>query len=33
MMLMNLGSAALIGSDLHGSKPLLAEALRIAHQR
>jgi len=32
MMLMNLGSAALLGGDLHGSKPLLAEALRIAHQ-
>jgi hypothetical protein len=32
MMLLNLGSAALTAGDLEESKPLLAEALRIAHQ-
>jgi predicted ATPase/DNA-binding CsgD family transcriptional regulator len=32
VMLMNLGSAALIAGDLVELKPLLAEALRIAHQ-
>jgi predicted ATPase/DNA-binding CsgD family transcriptional regulator len=32
MMLLNLGSAALIAGDLDESKPLLAESLRIAHQ-
>ena len=32
MMLLNLGSAALNVGDLEESKPLLAEALRIAHQ-
>ena len=32
MMLLNLGSAALIAGDLGESKPLLAESLRIAHQ-
>ncbi len=32
MMLLNLGSAALTAGDLEQSKPLLAEALRIAHQ-
>jgi hypothetical protein len=32
VMLLNLGSAALIAGDLDESKPLLAEALRIAHQ-
>ncbi|GAA3831554.1 LuxR family transcriptional regulator [Sphaerisporangium flaviroseum] len=32
MMLMNLGSAALIAGHLDESKPLLAEALRIAHR-
>jgi predicted ATPase/DNA-binding CsgD family transcriptional regulator len=32
MMSMNLGSAALLAGDLEGSKPLFAEALRIAHQ-
>ena len=32
VMLMNLGSAALMAGDLDESKPLLAEALRIAHQ-
>ena len=32
MMLLNLGSAALIAGDLDESKPLLAEALRIARQ-
>jgi predicted ATPase/DNA-binding CsgD family transcriptional regulator len=30
MMLLNLGSAALIGGDLGAAKPLLAESLRIA---
>jgi predicted ATPase/DNA-binding CsgD family transcriptional regulator len=30
MMLLNLGSAALLAGDLGGSKPLLAESLRIA---
>jgi predicted ATPase/DNA-binding CsgD family transcriptional regulator len=32
MMLLNLGSAALISGDLEESKPLLAEALQIAHR-
>jgi len=32
MMLLNLGSAALIAGDLGESKPLLAESLRIADQ-
>jgi DNA-binding CsgD family transcriptional regulator len=32
MMLLNLGSAALLAGDLGGSKPLLAESLRIADQ-
>ena len=32
VMLMNLGSAALMAGDLDESKPLLAESLRIAHQ-
>ncbi|HEV2241094.1 MAG TPA: LuxR C-terminal-related transcriptional regulator [Streptosporangiaceae bacterium] len=32
MMLLNLGSVALIGGDLGESKPLLAESLRIADQ-
>lgn len=32
MMLLNLGSAALIAGDLDESKPLLAEALRTARQ-
>ncbi len=32
MMLLNLGSAALIAGDLDESQPLLAGALRIAHQ-
>ena len=32
MMLLDLGSAALIAGDLGESKPLLAESLRIAHQ-
>jgi predicted ATPase/DNA-binding CsgD family transcriptional regulator len=32
MMLLNLGSAALLSGDLGGSKPLLAESLRIADQ-
>jgi predicted ATPase/DNA-binding CsgD family transcriptional regulator len=32
MMLLNLGSAALIAGDLAESKPLLTESLRIAHQ-
>ncbi|WP_336216262.1 ATP-binding protein [Nonomuraea sp. LPB2021202275-12-8] len=32
MMLMNLGSAALIAGDLDESEPLLTEALRIAHR-
>ena len=32
MMSMNLGSAALLAGDLEGSKPLFADALRIAHQ-
>jgi len=32
MMLLNLGSSALTTGDLEESKPLLAEALRIAHQ-
>jgi predicted ATPase/DNA-binding CsgD family transcriptional regulator len=32
MMLLNLGSAALIAGDLGESRPLLAESLRIAHQ-
>ena len=32
MMLLNLGSAALIAGDLDGSRPRLAEALRIADQ-
>jgi predicted ATPase/DNA-binding CsgD family transcriptional regulator len=32
IMLLNLGSAALLAGDLGGSQPLLAEALRIAHQ-
>ena len=32
VMLLNLGSAALMAGDLDESKPLLAEALRIAHQ-
>jgi predicted ATPase/DNA-binding CsgD family transcriptional regulator len=32
MMLLNVGSAALIAGDLDESKPLLAESLRIAHQ-
>lgn len=32
VMLINLGSTALIGGDLAGSKPLLEEALRIARQ-
>jgi len=32
MMLLNLGSAALLAGDLDKSKPLLAEGLRIAHQ-
>jgi DNA-binding CsgD family transcriptional regulator len=32
MMLLNLGSAALIAGDLDQSKPLLAEALQIADQ-
>jgi DNA-binding NarL/FixJ family response regulator len=31
MMLMNQGSAALLGGDFVGSKPLFSEALRIAH--
>src|SRR6266581_2930867 len=31
MMLMNLGSAALIAGDLDASKPPFAESLRIAH--
>jgi DNA-binding NarL/FixJ family response regulator len=32
MMLLNLGSAALIAGALDEAKPLLAESLRIAHQ-
>jgi predicted ATPase/DNA-binding CsgD family transcriptional regulator len=32
MMLLNLGSAALLAGDLAGSRPLLAEALRMAAQ-
>jgi DNA-binding CsgD family transcriptional regulator len=32
IMLLNLGSAALIAGDLGESQPLLGEALRIAHQ-
>jgi len=32
MMLLNLGSAALLAGDLGGSKPLLAESLQIAQQ-
>jgi predicted ATPase/DNA-binding NarL/FixJ family response regulator len=32
MMLINLGVAALIGDELDESKPLFAEALRIAHR-
>jgi predicted ATPase/DNA-binding CsgD family transcriptional regulator len=32
MMLLNLGSAALLTGDLDESKPLLTEALRMAHQ-
>ena len=32
MMLLNLGSAALLAGDLGESKPLLAESLRIANQ-
>jgi predicted ATPase/DNA-binding CsgD family transcriptional regulator len=32
MMSLNLGFAALFAGDLDGAKPLLAEALRIAHQ-
>jgi DNA-binding CsgD family transcriptional regulator len=32
IMLLNVGSAALIAGELDESKPLLAEALRIAHQ-
>ncbi len=32
MMLLNVGSAALIAGDLDESKPLLVESLRIAHQ-
>src|SRR5215469_14277209 len=32
MMLLNLGCAALLAGDLEGPKPLLSEAVRIAHQ-
>src|SRR5262249_56433742 len=32
MMLLNLGSAALLAGDLDGSKPLFVEAVQIAHQ-
>jgi len=32
MMLMNLGTSTLVSGDLEGSKPLLAEALRLADQ-
>ena len=32
IMLLNLGSAALNAGDLAGAEPLLAEALRLAHQ-
>jgi DNA-binding CsgD family transcriptional regulator len=32
MMLLNLGSTALLAGDLDGSQPLFAESLRIAHQ-
>ena len=32
MMLLNLGSTALNAGDLAGAEPLLAEALRLAHQ-
>jgi predicted ATPase/DNA-binding CsgD family transcriptional regulator len=32
IMLLNLGSAALLAGDLGGSKPLLAEALQMANQ-
>jgi predicted ATPase/DNA-binding CsgD family transcriptional regulator len=32
MMLLNLGSAALLAGDLDESEPLLAESLQIAHQ-
>ncbi|WP_281286971.1 helix-turn-helix transcriptional regulator [Nonomuraea turkmeniaca] len=32
MMSLNLGAATLIAGDLDGAKPLLAEALRIAHR-
>jgi len=32
MMLLNLGSAALLAGDLDESRPLLAEGLQIAHQ-